>query len=69
MKGRDSLRVTLRTNGVTDIPGDLVLESGKKLVVCGKQSNQQKPFVGMVIPEGNMSNKLILLDNRLNEMD
>lgn len=67
LAGRDSLTVQLRESGLLGLPEQVTLKAGKALHLSAEQTEEDRPFVVLLIPEGNMTDRQELLDERLLE--
>lgn len=67
LAGRDSLTVQLRESGLLGLPEQVTPKAGKALHLSAEQTEEDRPFVVLLIPEGNMTDRQELLDERLLE--
>lgn len=63
-----ALPVVLRISGVNGIPEQVVIPAGGKLNLYGTLEQPNRPYVGLLIPENNDSDRREFLDDRLVQM-
>lgn len=63
-----ALSFRLQVNGAAGMDKTIELPSGTAVTLRGKLLHRNRPFVGLLIPEGNESDRREILDDRLLHM-